>query len=311
MLWLSIVLAVILLYIALRGLDWANFLLALRRADYIYLPLMFVWSSLSCLLRALRWRILLTVEKDIPPSHVFWANMAGYLGNSILPARAGELIRAAYLGGNGPVATSFALATGLVERFVDLLALIVIGFTSLSLIGILFDSLKNALLSLSIAGLVGLGAIFFSIYFREQLLQIVMALPLLSPPTKEKLAELVKQFLRGLDTLRSLKRVTVFILFTTLIWTMDALGAILLAKALHLTFSLLEAYLLLAALGLSSAVPSTPGYIGVYQFVAVLVLRPFGVSSANALAFVLFIQIMNYLTVTVWGGLALFRRSRA
>jgi uncharacterized membrane protein YbhN (UPF0104 family) len=162
---------------------------------------------------------------------------------------------------------------------------------------------------MTVVGLVGLLAIIVSVTFREQWMHTVMALPLLSVTVKQKLLELIKQFLRGLETLHHSKRISSFVLFTIIIWTMDGFGTIFLAKVIHLKFSLLQAWLLLAALGLSSAIPSTPGYVGVYQFVAVIVLKPFGISSAAALAFVLFLQIMNFITVGVWGILAILHRS--
>ncbi len=66
-------------------------------------------------------------------------------------------------------------------------------------------------------------------------------------------------------------------------------------------------FVLLAAWGLSSAVPSTPGYVGVYQFVAVTVLTPFGISKADALAFILISQILGYLIFGFWGILSLWQ----
>jgi uncharacterized membrane protein YbhN (UPF0104 family) len=68
-----------------------------------------------------------------------------------------------------------------------------------------------------------------------------------------------------------------------------------------LPLSLDQAFVLLAGLGLSSAIPSTPGYVGIYQFVAIEILEPFGISSSDALAFILFIQITNLLALVVWG----------
>jgi glycosyltransferase 2 family protein len=64
---------------------------------------------------------------------------------------------------------------------------------------------------------------------------------------------------------------------------------------------------LIAALGLSSAAPSTPGYVGIYQFVAVTVLAPFGFARDEALAFILATQAVNvYAVVIVWGTLGLW-----
>jgi len=280
---------------------------SLTNAKYGYVPIIVVWGSISSWIRALRWRVLLTSEQDIPAKNVFWANMAGYLGNNILPARAGELIRAAYVSRENHISTSFALATGLVERFIDLIALVILGSISISMTGILSKPLQDALKVM--AGIAGVGIITLLIlpYFENKILQAVDRLPILNTPVKEKLGGLLEQFLRGIEALHHPKRAFGFILFTSLIWLMDGTGTIILARTLDLKLTFPQAFLLLAGLGLSSAIPSTPGYIGVYQFVAVIVLQPFGISNANALAFIIFLQILNILIIAFWGGLAAWR----
>ena len=70
------------------------------------------------------------------------------------------------------------------------------------------------------------------------------------------------------------------------------------------------AFLLLAGLGLGSALPSTPGYIGIYQFVAVRVLTPFGFSRTDAIAYILVAQALMYIVIGVWGALGLWRYRR-
>ncbi len=68
-----------------------------------------------------------------------------------------------------------------------------------------------------------------------------------------------------------------------------------------------QALILLAALGLSSAIPSTPGYVGVYQFVAVTILVPFGFLRSEALAYILISQVVGYLQYGFWGLLGLWQ----
>ena len=101
-----------------------------------------------------------------------------------------------------------------------------------------------------------------------------------------------------------------FLLFTILIWFMDGMGMVILASSLSETLSLAQSFLLIAALGISSALPSTPGYVGVYQFVAVTILLPFGIARESALALILLVQFINLLVVSVWGGLGLSLASR-
>jgi len=61
------------------------------------------------------------------------------------------------------------------------------------------------------------------------------------------------------------------------------------------------AMLLLTGLGLGSALPSTPGYVGIYQFVAVTVLAPMGIAKSAALAFIIMVQAYGYVTTLLVG----------
>ena len=70
------------------------------------------------------------------------------------------------------------------------------------------------------------------------------------------------------------KRLAGFVALTIVIWLSDAAGTMAGAHALGLEIRFPVALLLLTALGLGSALPSTPGYVGIYQFVAVMSWRP-------------------------------------
>src|ERR1039457_5477273 len=60
-------------------------------------------------------------------------------------------------------------------------------------------------------------------------------------------------------------------------------------------------------MGLGSALPSTPGYVGIYQFVTVGILTPFGVRHDDALAYSFVSQALNYAIVLVLGLPGLYR----
>lgn len=305
----AFLLAAVLLVLALRGLDWSKFIETLRNARYVWMPLVFAWGSLSYLMRAARWRVLIQSEKPVRLQEVFWANMVGYLGNNILPARAGELARAAYLGAKTQISVSFILATGLAERLVDLVALIMIGSFALAASGLASVPLQKALSAMTVFGAIGLVAMLLLPRFGGWMEKIITILPLIGDPLKTRLSGLLQQFLRGLRALLDVRRATGFGLLTVLIWLMDGLGTVLMGYVLNVHITLLQAFVLLAGLGLSSALPSTPGYVGIYQFVAVLVLVPFGISNTEAVAYILFAQVSGFLLVAAWGSLALWRVS--
>jgi glycosyltransferase 2 family protein len=301
---ISTALAIFLLYLTLRDLDWQAFFVTLGKTQFIYLPLVMVWSSVSFLIRALRLQVLLTNNQSFSLPMIFWANMAGYLGNNVLPARAGEFIRAAYLARKNKVSTSYVLAAGIVERFMDLIALVILGSLSLSSMEMLSPSLSRALSLLSVLGLMGVAAMVLIPYFQERIGSWLQTLSVLPQPYRIKLLEFFNQFSEGLNSLNGFKRIMQFAGLTCCIWLMDAIGAVFLAYILKIDLLLSQAFVLLAALGLSSAIPSTPGSLGVYQYVAVTTLAPFGIPKADALAYILVSQILGYVIIVFWGILS-------
>lgn len=306
----STLLAVILLYLALRGLDWPAFFVSLQRVNYLYVAPLLIWSSATYFLRSLRWRILLVTYKNILPVNVFWANMAGYLANSVLPARAGEFVRAAYIARKESIPVVFVLATGITERLVDLTALVIIGAVSLFFTDAFPKSVQSAFETFAVAAVIGVMCIFLLPLLHDLAARIINALTFLSNSIKSGLYEIISHFVEGLKAIANIERGLSFLFFTLLIWLMDGLGMVWIALSLHESLSLAQSLLFISALGISSAIPSTPGYIGVYQFVAITVLMPFDFVRESALALILITQALNLLVVSCWGGAGLWIGSR-
>ena len=299
-------LAAVLLYFAFRGVNWREFLATVRQARPEYLALATCIGSASYFVRGLRWRVLLSAEKLIPRVTVFWATMTGYLGNSFLPARAGEVVRSVLVGRSTGLSKSFALATALTERMLDVIALVLIGMAAILALPGMPGWLLSAVRVMAAAGLIGLLAVLAATRLEDLLKRILLWLPL-PAPWRTRLVGLLEQFLVGMRAFQQPGRALSFIVYSAVIWLTDALATMVVARALGLTLTLPQSFLLLVALGLSSAAPSTPGYVGIYQFVAVTVLPPFGLSRSEALAYILIAQALTYIIVTVWGLLGLWR----
>ena len=301
LLMLTLLLAAVLLFLAFRGVNWRELIGTVQQARLGYLVLAVLVSTSSYWVRGLRWRALIRAEKPVAPATVFGAMMVGYLGNNFLPARAGEVIRAVLLGRSAGLSKSFVLATALTERMLDVIALVLISLAAVLSLGGLPGWLLNAVKVMGGLGLAGLLVVFamprLEIWLRRSLTWLPLPATLLT-----RLMNVLEQFLLGMRSFQHTGRALGFAGLTVVIWLADALGAMVIAQALSLSFLLPEALLLLAAMGLASAAPSTPGYVGIYQFVAVTVLVPFGFSRSAALAYILVLQATSYLVVTVWGG---------
>lgn len=302
----TVCLAIVLLYLALRDVNWKEFLAILSQGRYILFPVVFAWSSLNQYNRAFRWRLLLKAEKPLPSQTVFWANMVGNLANAFLPARAGELIRSVALGYSAQISSSFVLATALTERLMDVVVLVMLGSVALLSLPGLLPGLAQALQGMAVLGMVGVLVLLATPHMQWLLQKLLDAVPL-PGEWRARLQQLMVRFLDGMRSLHDPRRAALFIAMTLGIWLMDGVGLMIGAVMLNLHLTLPQALLLLVGLGLSSALPSTPGYVGVFQFVAVFILTPFGFSASEAVAFILVMQAINYLMVTVWGVVGIWR----
>ena len=303
----SFLLAAALLYLALRGLDWAVFFTTHKQITYAYLPLLLILYCLSYLGRAIRWRLLVDGTNRIALREVFLANMAGYLGNILLPARAGELVRAVYLAKRSESSTMFVLATCLAERMMDAIALVIFGSVSLLSLHTTSDALQNGIKIIALVGILGLFALLLLLRFGKPISRIIARQHILKEHQKEKLIQWIDQFTLSLQSLLRIRILFFFGILTILIWCLDALSMVFLASILHVRLLFTQAIVLLASLGLSSALPSTPGYVGIFQFVTVTVLEPFSIARESALTLILVNQILGYLLVAFLGGIGLWR----
>jgi len=286
---LSSLLAGVLLYFSVRGVDWGRVWRTIAAAQWRYLAAAAALTTFSFFLRALRWRILLNTETWFSVGTVFWANMAGYLGNNFLPARAGELIRTVLISNRSSLSKTYVLTTALSERLMDVIALVL--WSSLVLMGVNPKPRWMQDLSRTLAMIAGAGAVAIILLpHTGGLVETLLKRIPLPEGLRNRLLRLAEQILLGMRAFHNWGRFTGFVLLTVVIWVSDAVGVMAGARALGLTVSFRVALLLLAGLGLGSALPSTPGYVGIYQFVAVTVLTPFGIGRDEALAYILVSQ---------------------
>lgn len=309
MLIVSLVLAMLLLYLAFRGIDWNEMLATLRAGQIEYFVAAGAILIASYFLRSLRWRVLLSVERTAPVSTVFWGTWVGYLGNFFLPARAGEVIRSVMLGRKLGIGIPYILATAITERVFDAIVLVVLLLVFLPTFPSIPDWLNAAVGTMAVLGVVGMAGIVIASR-SNRLIERLLALLPIPERLRSKVSSIVERFLFGMRAFQSGGRALAFCGLTAALWSLDVVIGLLIARGFGLEFTVVQTVLLLAALGLSSAAPSTPGYIGIYQFVAVTVLTPFGYTREQALTFILAFQALSYLIVLTFGLLGLWRLNR-
>ncbi len=302
----ALLFAGILLYFSLRDIRWGEVWQTLSQANGLLIAGSVAVSSFALFLRAVRWRVLLRAGAPVTVTTAFWATAAGYFGNNFLPARAGEVIRSLMVSNASGLSKTFVLTTALSERLCDAISLVLISSIVLLTLPVKPGWFAHAAMPFGVLGLSG--ACGIAILPKIQLLcdRCLHLIPLPSA-VKTKLLGIIDQVLVGMRSFHDIKRLSSFIGLTALIWFSDALGTILGMRALGLPGTIPIALLLITGLGLGSALPSTPGYVGIYQFVAVSVLTPFGFSKTDAIAYILLSQAVQYTLITFWGALGIVR----
>lgn len=297
-------LAGILLYYSLRGIHWEEVWHTLKRANSLYVGMAGSLMTIALFLRAMRWRVLLRTAAPIDIASAFWATSAGYFGNNFLPARAGELVRTMMISTRWDISKAFVLTTALSERICDAIVLIVITSVVLVILPQRSGWIEQARVPFAIAGFSGIFCIALLPPLEKVWHSVLKHLPL---PTRfrQNGRDVLEHILLGIRTFHHTKRLAAFIGFTSIIWCCDATGTVLGMRSLGLYLSYPVAFLLITGIGLGSAMPATPGYVGIYQFVAVSVLTQFGFRKEDALAYSLLAQAVQYVVLTFWGLLAL------
>jgi uncharacterized protein (TIRG00374 family) len=302
----AIALAGVLLYFSLRGISWKEVWTLLSGVQKQYVALVCVLGSTALFLRAYRWRILLTSGGRVSIGTAFWATSIGYFGNNFLPARAGEVARTMVISSRAGLSNAYVLTTALLERMADALALVVISSLVLLTLPSQPDWIAKAAKPFAIIG--ALGVISIAVFPRLEKLGVAILhrLPI-RDGIRYTLISWLEHILDGFRAFHDAGRASGFLGLTVVIWCLDAVSSVLCARGLGLQLPLPIAFLLITGLGLGSALPSTPGYVGIYQFVAVSVLTPFGFRKADAIAYILLFQALSYVLVGMWGSIGFWQ----
>jgi hypothetical protein len=227
----AIGLAGALLYFALRGVDWRRAWIIVSHCRLKYLLLACGCSTLSYVVRAMRWRLLLTAKEKLAPTTVLWASSVGYLANAYLPARAGELVRTVMISSRSRLTKTYVFTMAMTERVIELIVLVVMA-SLMSLTLALKPLWLSRLLLLVTIGTLGAAALLLVLAKIDRARTGFIARLPVSPVTKNRLHDIAASVALALIAVRNPLRLLKVCAFSTIIWTLDATSAVILAHAL-------------------------------------------------------------------------------
>jgi len=303
------------LYFTLQGIALKDLVRSLRSVEYIFLLPATGLIAFSYVVHAVRWRLLLLPLKQVEVSGLYAPMMVGNMGN-LLPARAGEVVRAYLFSRKYDVPITSCIATILVLRLFDLTFLLLLVIWVFGFYGASFDSLEI------IAG-VTLGDVAAQfVYFSAGLLAVLLVFTYflvrhksgtlervgrwISPLPKkwqEKVVFLIEEFLIGFI---ALKNITVFL-------KVSALSVFELAVNVVSLYPLYWAYnlqdktvasllILMVVLSVVLIVLPAPAFLGSFNMGVMLALHQIsGESELAAASFGFVAWGLNFLVIILSG----------
>jgi hypothetical protein len=315
--WLGVVVSLVFLYVALRGLKLEELWAGLRGANYVWLIPGVAAYFLGVWARAWRWHYLLRPVKPISTAAMFPIVAIGYMGNNIYPARAGEVLRAVVLKRRHGVPVSASLATIIVERIFDGVVMLAFIFVNLPELARMADASVNVG-GFSIQSFAVLGALAFvgallaflwAAMFPRPAERLTLALigRLLPARWRARAGELALRFLGGLESLRSPREALMVFVTSVVIWLFETAKYWLVMHAFPFEVSFFALMLMNGVVNLATTLPSAPGYVGTFDAPGIAVLAAYNVPQAIAAAYTLVLHAALWLPITALGAYYLAR----
>ena len=299
---LGVLISVIGLYYAFRQVNFWELWISIKNVNIILILLAVFILVLSNVIRAWRWQILVKPIKDVSFDPAFSSIMIGYFGNSVLPFRMGEFLRAYVVADKTSLTASTAFGTIVVERILDF-----VGLSALILLIMTVYPLK------SIGGFIIIGVIVLSLTafifillfggFKSTLLVKIKKSSLLKMGLLRKILLFLKNFLDGATTIRATKKLGVILLYTLVIWIMYYCSTYLATIATGIELEWFGFGVLLISTTLAISVPAAPGYIGTYHAAAVYILTNlFDVGRIDAQAAAIILHAVGTIPIVIIGA---------
>ena len=306
---LGAVMAVLFGWLTLRHIDGARIAAAMRGARLDLLAAAMAAMCVGYCCRILRWQtMLLRANPALRAIDCAGPLMASFAANNVLPFRAGDLMRAFVFNDRLHTTPGSVLATLLVERLLDLLMVI------------LLLGLALAVFHLDLSSLVGLGvpllllgaaAIVLVLLFPQVLQPLLRGLESLAGrlPVAAKVQQELRKVTDTLSQLAGGSTMLRLLGWSAGVWLIEGGVYWLVAQSLAGMTAAQGAWLAVPVGSLATLIPSTPGYVGTFDYFTAQAMVLAGNEPTVAAAFAFLVHMVLWLPGTVAGGLYLALRA--
>ena len=307
-------LGTLIFYLLLRGQDWTKIGESIQHIDYRFIAICFVATILSHYVRAVRWNMLIdTLGFKVSALNSFVAVMTGYFANLALP-RMGEISRCVVLNRTNKVPVEKLIGTVVVERIVDVIALLILSIMTFALEFTRLEGFINKYILSKFNGQQtgsttsnGNGLLYgiLILFFVGMIGLFVVFKIFKNNPFVLKIKSLIQGFGDGLQSIWKMENKWKFIGLSILLWFCYYLMVYFCFFSLEITSHLgLLAALTVLTLGSYGFVAPVQGGIGAYHWVVIQTLLMYGLNEQDGFTFALVAHSFQTLAIILLGAIS-------
>ena len=328
-LFMGTVVSITTLYFAFRNVPIRELLEYLTSINYIWIIPTVAVILFAFGLRAARWRFILASSYPVGFWQAFHPLMIGFMINCVLPGRVGEFARPLVLNRKEAVPVSTGLATVAVERTFDLIILLLLFLAVSSFVRIepgfnvtfgghrldyeVLVTVFNGMLKIGVLMVIGLLLVTLG-KTRELANRLILSAPEMmffaSKSSRDWLNEkvcrpavrIIENIASGMALIKDPKRIIICFFYSLAVWFFTALSYYLFSIGCpEINLTLGEIIAVMVIICFVIALPSVPGYWGLWEAGGVFAMLLFGVSENEAAGYTLANHAVQIVPVVLVG----------
>lgn len=312
----ALVISIAFLILIFYKIDLSELIDTFKNFDCKNLLWIIIFYVLSLYIRGVRWKALLLNDSKYSSLSLAEIFTVGSMLNVFLPARAGDVYRAYYLGTVKEERKMKVLGSIILERIFDGICVFLI-----LLFAVMMYCRQAWIFHLAFGiGTLFIGSllIFYLIFKFDKIDWIFAQISKLFKPFPEKISSplltftdkvrnYMNSFMQGFQVLDSLKYTMIAVGTSFLVWGLEAYVAFLIVDSFDLGLRFAAAFFVISLTSFSTMIPSTSVFLGPYQYAYILALGIFSIEKSTALAVSAIHQAIFMLILTILGGYYLFK----
>ena len=303
--WIGIAVSALCVYLVARRVNWPSFVAALAGVQLRWLGASMLALAASYAVSGLRWRHVISREATLTRREAFDVITIGNLANLVAPSRAGDFARAAIVARWKSVPVSRVLGGVLVERYADVVMLIVLAA------GLWFAvrfpaAIQAGVLAFAVAGLAAIAAVLFA---ADRLPVIIgRMVGVIAPSLAPRIEGFLQGLFAGIRSAGHLDLAAGTLGLSAAVWALAAAAMLCNVRAFALPVPWYAALFVMLVVNLGGVIPASPGSIGLYHYLTIVALAVWMSDADRALGFAVVAHATGLAVVMLLGLSALASR---